>query len=162
MGAIAASLSAATWRRHSGNAAARGRSAELILTPRFAAPLARHQGAAWITLGAIALVLAGGQRTAGAEVKFEVGGAVEAADETLDVRVDVTNGGDVAAAALDVRGELGDEEDLVAMPNGVPAGATRSVLFRFARVPDPGIHVLALRLDYMEAPAHGRTATTTS
>ncbi len=95
-------------------------------------------------------------------MRFEVGGAVESADEALEVRVDVINGGDVAATAVDVRGELGDEVDQVALPNGVPAGATRSVLFRFARVPRPGVHVLGLRLDYTEAAASGRTAVTTS
>ena len=99
---------------------------------------------------------------AAAEVKFEVGGAVESADEGLDVRVDVINGGDVAATSVDVRGELGDEVDQVALPNGVPARATRSVLFRFARVPRAGVHVLGLRLDYTEAAAPGRTPVTTS
>ena len=97
-----------------------------------------------------------------AEVRFEVGGAVESADETLEVRVDVINGGDVAATAVDVRGELGDEVDQVTLPTGVPAGATRSVLFRFARVPRPGVHVLGLRLDYTEEAAPGRTPVTTS
>ena len=99
---------------------------------------------------------------AAAEVRFEVGGAVESADEALEVRVDVINGGDVAATALDVRGELGDEVDQVPLPNGVPARATRSVLFRFARVPRPGVHVLGLRLDYTEAAEPGRTPVTTS
>jgi hypothetical protein len=111
---------------------------------------------------AIAILVACGPHPAAAEVTFEVGGAVESADGTLEVRVDVTNGGDAAATALDIRGELGDEEDLVAMPNGVPAGATRSGLFRFARVPRPGVHVLGLRLDYTDAAAPGRTAVTTS
>jgi hypothetical protein len=101
-------------------------------------------------------------RPAAAEVRFEVGGAVESADEALDVRVDVINKGDVAATAVDVRGELGDEADQVPLPNGVPARATRSVLFRFARVPRPGVHVLGLRLDYTEAAAPGRTPVTTS
>lgn len=119
----------------------------------------RHDGSA--ALAAILLALCAARPAAG-EVKFEVGGAVESADETLDVRVDVINQGDVAATTLDVRGELGDEIDLVPMPNGVPAHATRSVLFRFARVPPAGVHVLGLRLDYTEAAAPGRTAATTS
>ena len=65
-------------------------------------------------------------------MRFEVGGAVESADEALDVRVDVINGGDVAATAVDVRGELGDEVDQVALPNGVPArrDAERAVPLR--------------------------------
>jgi hypothetical protein len=99
---------------------------------------------------------------AAAQVRFEVGGAVESANETLDVRVDVINRGDVAATAVDVRGELGDEVDQIPLPNGVPAGATRSVLFHFTRVPRPGAHVLGLRLDYVEAAAPGRTPVTTS
>ena len=111
---------------------------------------------------ATVLSLACAALPAAAEVRFEVGGAVESADETLEVRVDVINGGDVAATSVDVRGELGDEVDQVALPNGVPAGATRSVLFRFARVPSPGVHVLGLRLDYTEAAAPGRTPVTTS
>jgi len=95
-------------------------------------------------------------------VRFEVGGAVESADDALAVRVDIVNGGDVAATSVDVRGELGDEVDVVSLPNGVPAKATRGVLFRFAHVPRPGVHVLGLRLDYVEAAAPGRTPVTTS
>lgn len=110
---------------------------------------------------AIVLVLCGAL-SAAAEVRFEVGGAVESADDALEVRVDVINKGDVAATAVDVRGELGDEVDLVPLPNGVPAGATRSVMFRFAHVPRPGVQVLGLRLDYTEAAAPGRTPVTTS
>lgn len=164
MGAIAATLFAAHSLRHSGSAATRGRRGwrmRIRATPRFAAPLARSQAAARITLTAIALFLACGTPGA-AEVKFEVGGAVESADEALEVRVDVINGGDVAATALDVRGELGDEVDVVTLQSGVPARATRSLLFRFARVPRPGVHVLGLRLDYTEAAASGRTPVTTS
>jgi hypothetical protein len=97
-----------------------------------------------------------------AEVRFEVGGAVESSDEALEVRVDLINGGDVAATAVDVRGELGDEMDQASLPKGVPARATRSVLFRFARVPRPGTHALGLRLDYTEEAAPGRTPVTTS
>lgn len=100
--------------------------------------------------------------TAGADVRFEVGGAVESADETLEVRVDVINRGSTAATAIDVRGELGDETDVIPLPNGVPAEATRSVLFRFDRVPRPGVHVLGLRLDYTEAAPPGRAAVNTS
>jgi hypothetical protein len=110
---------------------------------------------------AILLALCGALPAA-AEVRFEVGGAVTSADEALDVRVDLINGGDAAATAVDVRGELGDEVDQVPLPNGVPARATRSVRFRFDRVPRPGVHVLGLRLDYTEAAAPGRTAVTTS
>jgi hypothetical protein len=113
-------------------------------------------------LATATLIVVCGALPAAAEVRFEVGGAVEAADETLDVRVDLVNKGDLAATAVDVRGELGDEEDLVAMPNGVPSGATRSVMFRFERVPPPGVHVLGLRLDYTEEAAPGRTPVTTS
>ena len=94
--------------------------------------------------------------------RFEVGGAVESADEALEVRVDVFNAGDVAATAVDVRGEFADEADVVTLPEGIPAGATRSALFRFAHVPRAGVHVLGLRLDYTEAAAAGRVAVTTS
>jgi hypothetical protein len=106
--------------------------------------------------------LVSGALPAAAGVQFEVGGAVESADEALEVRVDVINKGDGAATAVDVRGELGDEVDLVPLPKGVPAAATRSVLLRFAHVPRPGVHVLGLRLDYTEAAAPGRTPVTTS
>lgn len=102
-----------------------------------------------------------GPLPAAGEVQFEVGGAVESADEGLEVRVDVTNGGDTDATAAEVRGELGEEMDEVALPSGVPARATRSVLLRFAHTPRPGVHVLGLRLDYTETPP-GRTAMTTS
>ena len=172
MAVTAASEPAAIPLRHSGNAATRGPLAlgiacaaqgiaTLISTPRCAAPLARSKGAALTILATITLFLACGQRT-DAEVKFEVGGAVEAADETLDVRVDVTNNGDIAASALEVRGELGDEHDVVPMPEGVPAARTRSVMFRFTKVPPPGVHVLGLRLDYTEAATPARAAASTS
>ena len=111
---------------------------------------------------AAVLLLAGSALPAAAEVKFDVGGAVEAAEDALDVRVDLTNHGDVAATSVDVRGELGDEVDVVPLSTGVPARATRSVLFRFAHVPRPGVHALGLRLDYTEAATPGRTAATAS
>lgn len=113
-------------------------------------------------LATATLIVICGALPAAAEVRFEVGGAVEEAGETLDVRVDLVNNGDLAAMTVDVRGELGDEEDLVATLNGVPRGATRSVMFRFDRVPPPGVHVLGLRLDYTEEAAPGRTPVTTS
>ncbi len=168
---MAALKSAAPRPRCSGNAAPRRPlalgiacaaqgSARGLLTLRCAAPLARGL-IAQLALALLLLVVCCAVPAA-AEVRFEVGGAVESADEALDVRVDVINGGDVAATAVDVRGELGDEVDQVPLPNGVPARATRSVLFRFARVPRPGVHVLGLRLDYTEAGAPGRTPVTTS
>lgn len=110
----------------------------------------------------VALLLAAGSIPAAADVRFEVGGAVESADERLEVRVDVINKGDLAASAVDVRAELGDETDVITLPNGVPAGATRSAHFRFAHVPPAGVHVLGLRLDYTEATTPGRAAVTTS
>ena len=79
------------------------------------------------------------------------------------MRVDVTNGGDTAAATVDVRGELGDAVDQLPIDGGVPAGAMRSVRFHFVKAPPrPGVHVLGLRLDYTEAAAPGHTVTTTS
>jgi hypothetical protein len=111
---------------------------------------------------AAVLLLAGCALPAAAEVKFDVGGAVESADDALEVRVDLTNGGDAAATTVEVRGELADEVDVVLLPAGVPARETRSLLFRFARVPRPGVHVLGLRLDYTEAAAAGRTPATAS
>jgi hypothetical protein len=100
---------------------------------------------------------------AAAAVRFEVGGAVESAGGALDVRVDMTNSGETAAATVDVRGELGDAVDQLSIEGGVPAGATRSVRFHFETVPPrPGIHVLGLRLDYTEEAARGRTVTTAS
>ena len=72
--------------------------------------------------------------------------------------MDVGNRGDAAAASLDVRAELDDETDQRAVEGGVPAGATRSVPFRFDPPPRPGVHLLGLRLDYTEAPAEGKAA----
>ena len=163
MSAIAADVPAARWLRHSGNAASRGRIATLILTPRCAAPLARSRGAATAVgrLAVVAFIALAAAFPAAADVKLDVGGEVEAADETLDVRVDVSNTGDVAVATLEVRGEIGGDEDLVSLPTGVPAGAVRSALFQFPRVPPAGIHVLGLRLDYTATPP-GRTTVTTS
>ena len=93
-----------------------------------------------------------------AGVRLEVGGAVEAVEGVLEVRVDVTNRGDAAAATLDVRAEMGEETDVRTVDGGVPAGATRSVPFRFDPPARYGVHLLGLRLDYTDAPAPGKPA----
>ena len=121
-----------------------------------AAPLARSRIAALAGVASIAFVLAA---EAAAEVRLDVGGAVEDASDTLDVRVDVGNTGAAAATTLDVRAEFGTEEDLVSLSDGVPAGETRSVRFHFGWVPPPGVYVLGLRLDYTEAGASGAKVT---
>jgi hypothetical protein len=112
---------------------------------------------------AVAALVVGGPRLASPGVRLQVGGAVESTDEGLDVRVDITNKGDVAAATVDVRAELGDEVDQRPVDGGVAAGATHAIVFRFAGMPSPpGIHVLGLRLDYTEAAAPGRAAGSAS
>ena len=96
-------------------------------------------------------------------VRLEVGGAVESTDDGLQVRVDVSNTGDLAAATVDVRAELADEIDQRPVDGGVPAGGKHSVILRFPGLPDPpGVHLLGLRLDYTEAASPGRTAGTAS
>jgi hypothetical protein len=91
-----------------------------------------------------------------AGARLEVSGSTELSPEFLDVRVDLTNHGDVAATAMTVVGELLDGRDEAHLPVGVPAGETRSALLRYPRLLSrPGTHALLLDIEYSERGREG-------
>jgi hypothetical protein len=71
-------------------------------------------------------------------------------DGVLEVRVDVANKGGTAATSLDIRAELGEQTEVKTIAAGVPPGGTRSAVFPFPPPARAGVHVLGLRLDYVE------------
>ena len=78
-----------------------------------------------------------------------MGGGVTIAGDALQARVDVTNQGDTPADLLRVQGELLDTYDESTLPASLGPRETRSVALRFElQDPRPGVHLLALRLDY--------------
>jgi hypothetical protein len=91
--------------------------------------------------------------TARAAARLEVGGSVASqSDDALEVRVDLTNAGDQAAAPLTVSGELFAHQQTQRLEAGVPAGAARSVLLKFPLAEaQPGVHALLLSLEYASA-----------
>jgi hypothetical protein len=90
---------------------------------------------------------------AAAGVRLEVGGAVEPAEDALMVRLDVTNRG-AAAVRLEIEGEIFGHHARTALPGGVAAGAAVTAWLHFpVQPPRPGVHALALTLEYTEAGA---------
>ncbi len=93
-----------------------------------------------------------------ASVRFEVGGTVQPAPDTLDVRVEVRNVGDQIAPSLTVVGELFGRREEGHVAEVIPPGRRVSVTLRFpAEVPRPGVHALLLRLEYPEGAAPDTT-----
>jgi hypothetical protein len=89
-------------------------------------------------------------------VRLEVTGQVEAVDDGLAVRVVLTNRGDTGAAGVVVQGELLGERDEGRLETGIPAGGTGTVPLRFpVEVRRPGVHPVALRLEYQATPDPG-------
>lgn len=87
----------------------------------------------------------------GAAPRFEVSGMVTVTDEALDVRVDIKNAGDAAATSLSVEGELLGTRRQARFPAGLPPGGSGSTHLLFPlEVPRPGVHALALLLEYPE------------
>jgi len=87
---------------------------------------------------------------AGAAVRFEVAGSLRPAGAFLEVEVTLRNAGDRPAARVSVEGELAGATD-VAQVDDVPAAAARRAVLRFpAEVPRPGVHAVALTVDYAE------------
>jgi len=76
---------------------------------------------------------------------------VAVTEEALDVRVDIKNTGDALASSLSVEGELFGERRQARFVAGLLPGASGSthLLFPLA-VPRPGVHALALLLEYPE------------
>jgi hypothetical protein len=96
-------------------------------------------------------VLLGAPVLARAEASLDVSGAIEQTSPRLEVRVVVTNRGDVAAAPLHLLGELLGERTEARVAGGVAPGASSAVLLDFpplSRDVRPGVHVLALLLEH--------------
>jgi len=92
---------------------------------------------------------------ADAAARLEVKGSVTEEDEELVVSVQVENRGDLTAAPLVVHGELLGRHDEVQKDPGVAANSWTEAQLRFPQeVPRPGVHVVALRLDY-QSPQGG-------
>lgn len=93
---------------------------------------------------------------ADAAARLTVGGSVRSEDDALVVVVQVDNRGDAAVGPLLVNGELADRYDEARAENGVAAGSWTEVTLRFpAGVEQPGVHAVALRLDYQSPPRTG-------
>lgn len=83
--------------------------------------------------------------------RFEVSGTVRVTEEALEVRVDIKNAGDAAASSLSVEGELLGRRRQARFPAGLPSGGRGSTHLLFPLdVPRPGVHALALLLEYPE------------
>lgn len=96
---------------------------------------------------------------ADAAARLHVTGSVEPEDEELVVSVQVDNRGDVAVAPLIVNGELLGKYDEVQKDAGVAPGSWTEAQLRFPQeVPRPGVHVVALRLDYQSPPGGAWTS----
>jgi hypothetical protein len=81
---------------------------------------------------------------------------VEAVDDGLAVRVSLSNRGDTGAAGVLVQGELLGERDEGRLDSGIAAGGTGTVALRFpVEVRRPGVHPVALRLEYQATPSPG-------
>jgi hypothetical protein len=108
-----------------------------------------------LPLSALLLLLVAAPASAAA--RLEIGGGVErSTDETLDVRVDLTNRGDQAAVPVGIDGELFGHHEKRRLDEGVPPGATRSAVLSFPLADAvPGVHALALVLEYWVSPDPG-------
>jgi hypothetical protein len=86
---------------------------------------------------------------AAAEVRLRVAGDVREQGGQLRVRVDLTNDGDVAARGMQVEGELFEARSEATLTAPLAPGQTASVELSFAAAaPRPGVHGLALHLQY--------------
>jgi hypothetical protein len=110
--------------------------------------LSRYRASSVLLLAALSAARA----DAGAPLSDQ--GSVAPEDEELVVTVEVANGGDAAAAPLIIHGELLGGHDEVQKDTGVAAGSRTEAQLRFPHeVPRPGVHVVALRLDYQTKPS---------
>lgn len=74
---------------------------------------------------------------------------MEAAGDSLLVRVDLANRGDAKTGAVTVEGELLGRRDEARLERGIAPGETGSALLRYPLdVPRPGVHPLLLLLGY--------------
>jgi hypothetical protein len=88
---------------------------------------------------------------------LDVSGSVVATAPRLEVRVTLTNRGDVRAGPIDVRGELFGESREARLPGGIAPAAEGHVRLDFAPTPPrPGLHALTLLLEHpVEGPPDG-------
>jgi hypothetical protein len=101
----------------------------------------------------VALALLGLAGPVFADALLDVSGEVVAAAPRLSVRVTLTNRGDRDAGPIDLLGELCGETSQARLAAALRPGASADVTLEFAAAPgQPGLHALALRLDY---PAPG-------
>lgn len=107
----------------------------------------------WIGAALLALLFAA---RAQAAARLEVKGSVASEDEELVVSVQVDNRGDAAALPLTVHGELLGKRDEAQLDTGVAPESWTEAQLRFPQdvVERPGVHVVALRLDY-QSPKGG-------
>ena len=93
---------------------------------------------------------------ADAAARLTVGGSIRSEDDALVVSVQVDNRGDAAVGPLVVNAELASRYDEVRAENGVAAGSWTEVTLHFpAEIEQPGVHAVALRLDYQSPPRTG-------
>lgn len=106
------------------------------------------------------LILSLAAARAEAAARLTVGGSVRTEDDVLVVAVQVDNRGDAAVGPLLVSGELASRYDEARAESGVAAGSWAEVTLRFpAGIEQPGVHAVALRLDYQEPPRTGAWAS---
>jgi hypothetical protein len=85
------------------------------------------------------------------QAHFAVSGAVDTSDGALDVTVVLRNEGDVPASDVTVLGELLGHRQESRVPESVAGGAEGRALLRFPLEEQrPGLHALALRLDFTQ------------
>jgi len=91
------------------------------------------------------------------EAVLDVSGRVVATAPRLEVRVTLTNRGDVRAGPIDVRGELFGERGEARLAGGLAPAAEGLVMLDFAPTPPrPGLHALTLLLEHpVEGPPDG-------
>ncbi len=104
----------------------------------------RSSGALGLALGLAALT-----RPAFADAQLDVTGRVLATTPRLVVQVVVTNRGDRPAAAVDVTGELLDQQSTARLASGVAPGRWGAVVLEFdVAAAAPGVHALTLLLEH--------------
>ena len=88
---------------------------------------------------------------------LDVSGSVVATAPRLEVRVTLTNRGDVRSGPIDVQGELFGESREARLPGGLGPAAEGLVRLDFAPTPPrPGLHALTLLLEHpVEGPPDG-------
>ena len=89
-----------------------------------------------------------------AEVRLEIAGSVGTiTEETIEVRVDLTNRGTESAQQVLVAGELLEHETQNRLPLDIAAGETRGLTLDFpVGGMAAGVHAVALRIDYHTGP----------